>query len=172
MVTSGRRPPASPGLPVSGLTGSAQAWVGYRGVVAPAAAHDGHDPNIMRSAAEWMLMKSRCRRPSSRPRAVNKVDTSTVHASWQFGDGTETAELRVSDVGTLVEVRVNRQGNPGQAHRPAPLRFLGRGPNPHSAQSPSHRESAGWWCGTWRQTCILAKAKVPSGSEAKACTDK
>jgi hypothetical protein len=37
----------------------------------------------------------------------------TVTATWRFGEDTETAELRVGDDGQLLEVMVNRWGNPG-----------------------------------------------------------
>jgi hypothetical protein len=40
---------------------------------------------------------------------------STAVATWQFGDDTEAAELRVGRSGRLAEVRVNRWGNPGGA---------------------------------------------------------
>jgi hypothetical protein len=40
---------------------------------------------------------------------------STTVATWQFGDETEAAELLLKPNGRLVEVRVNRWGNPGGA---------------------------------------------------------
>jgi len=40
---------------------------------------------------------------------------NTAVATWQFGDDTETAELRIARSGRLAEVRVNRCGNPGGA---------------------------------------------------------
>jgi hypothetical protein len=40
---------------------------------------------------------------------------NTAVATWQFGDDTETAELRIARSGRLAEVRVNRWGNPGGA---------------------------------------------------------
>lgn len=39
----------------------------------------------------------------------------TARASWQLADNSETAELRVNEDGRLLEVRVNRWGNPGNA---------------------------------------------------------
>jgi hypothetical protein len=76
----------------------------------------------------------------------------TARASWQFGDDTETAELRVSDDGTLLEVRMNRWGNPGSA--PFARHPFGVSVEAESAFSgvtiPS-RFRAGWWWGTSRQ---------------------
>jgi hypothetical protein len=37
----------------------------------------------------------------------------TAAATWRFGEDTETAELRVGDDGQLLQVMVNRWGNPG-----------------------------------------------------------
>jgi hypothetical protein len=39
----------------------------------------------------------------------------TAVATWQLGDDTEAAELRIKPNGRLAEVRVNRWGNPGGA---------------------------------------------------------
>jgi hypothetical protein len=76
----------------------------------------------------------------------------TARASWQIGDHTETAELRVSGDGILLEVRVNRWGNPGSA--PFARHPFGVSVEAESAFSgvtiPS-RFRAGWWWGTARQ---------------------
>jgi hypothetical protein len=76
----------------------------------------------------------------------------TARASWQFGDDTETAELRVGDDGTLLEVRINRWGNPGSA--PFARHPFGMSVEAESAFSgvtiPS-RMRAGWWWGTGQQ---------------------
>ena len=77
---------------------------------------------------------------------------NTAIATWQFGDDTEAAELRVEGSGRLAEIRVNRWGNPGGAP-------FGR--YPFGVQVEAERTfggitipsvlRAGWWWGTDRQ---------------------
>ncbi len=76
----------------------------------------------------------------------------TARASWQFADDTETAELRVNGDGKLLEVRVNRWGNPGNTP-------FGRHPFGVSIEAESKfsgvsiptRFRAGWEWGTSKQ---------------------
>lgn len=77
---------------------------------------------------------------------------NTAIATWQFGDDTETAELRVRRSGRLAEIWVNRWGNPGGAP-------FGR--YPFGVQVEAEETfggitipsvfRAGWWWGTDRQ---------------------
>jgi len=77
---------------------------------------------------------------------------NTAVATWQFGDDTETAELRIARNGRLAEVRVNRWGNPGGAP-------FGRYPFGVRVEAESRLGGitipsvfrAGWWWGTNRQ---------------------
>src|SRR3954447_2826479 len=76
----------------------------------------------------------------------------TAVATWQFGDDTETAELRVKRSGRLAEIRVNRWGNPSGAP-------FGRYPFGVRVEAESRFGGvtipsvlrAGWWWGTDRQ---------------------
>jgi hypothetical protein len=76
----------------------------------------------------------------------------TAIATWQFGDGTEAAELRIARNGRLAEVRVNRWGNPGGAP-------FGRYPSGVRVEAESRFGGitipsvlrAGWWRDTDRQ---------------------
>jgi Family of unknown function (DUF6920) len=76
----------------------------------------------------------------------------TAIATWQFGDDSEAAELRMTRSGRLAEVRVNRWGNPGAAP-------FGRYPFGVRVQAESRFGGitipsvfrAGWWWGTDRQ---------------------
>src|SRR5437764_9169948 len=64
-----------------------------------------------RLAGEIVLIPTAFRRATwSRGEHAN-----TAVATWQFGDDTEAAELRIARSGRLAEVRVNRWGNPGGA---------------------------------------------------------
>ena len=77
---------------------------------------------------------------------------NTAVATWQFGDDTETAELRIARSGRLAEVRVNRWGNPGGAP-------FGRYPFGVRVEAESRFGGitipsvfrAGWWWGTDQQ---------------------
>jgi hypothetical protein len=77
-------------------------------------------------------------------------DTTT--ATWQFGEDTETADLRIGDDGQVLEVMVNRWGNPGGEP-------FGRYPFGVSVESETEfsgitipsRFTAGWWRGTDRE---------------------
>jgi hypothetical protein len=77
---------------------------------------------------------------------------NTAVATWQFGDDTEAAELRVKRSGRLAEVRVNRWGNPGGVS-------FGRYPFGVRVEAESTFGGitipsvfrAGWWWGTDRQ---------------------
>jgi hypothetical protein len=76
----------------------------------------------------------------------------TVTATWQFGRDTETASLRIGDDGRLLEIMVNRWGNPGGAP-------YGRYPFGASVESEAAfggitipaEFRVGWWWGTGRQ---------------------
>jgi uncharacterized protein DUF6544 len=76
----------------------------------------------------------------------------TAVATWQFGDETEAAELRVERSGRLAEIRVNRWGNPGGAP-------FGRYPFGVRVEAETRFGGitipsvflAGWWWGTDRQ---------------------
>jgi hypothetical protein len=77
---------------------------------------------------------------------------NTAVATWQFGDDTESAELRVERSGRLAEIRVNRWGNPGGEP-------FGRYPFGVRVEAESRFGGitipsvlrAGWWWGTERQ---------------------
>jgi hypothetical protein len=76
----------------------------------------------------------------------------TAHASWQFDDDTETAELRVGDDEELLEVRVNRWGNPGSApYGRYPFGVSVEAESPFSGVTIPARFRAGWWSGTSRR---------------------
>jgi hypothetical protein len=76
----------------------------------------------------------------------------TAVATWQFGDDTESAELRIKRSGRLSEIRVNRWGNPGGEP-------FGRYPFGVRVEAESSFGGitipsvlrAGWWWGTDRQ---------------------
>ena len=76
----------------------------------------------------------------------------TAIATWQFGDDTETAEFRVGSDGQLIEVMVNRWGNPGAVP-------FNRYPFGVSVEAESNlggitipsQLRAGWWWGTDQQ---------------------
>lgn len=76
----------------------------------------------------------------------------TAVATWQFGDGTESAEFLVARSGRLTEIRVNRWGNPGGAP-------FGRYPFGVRVEAEARFGGitipsvfrAGWWWGTERQ---------------------
>ena len=77
---------------------------------------------------------------------------NTAIATWQFGDDTESAELRVKQSGQLAEIRVNRWGNPGGA--PFGRYPFGVRVEPESTFGGITIPSvlrAGWWWGTERQ---------------------
>ena len=110
-------------------------------------------PDITRSAAgpmagEIALLSAAFQAASWAP----GEQAGTARASWQFGDGTGTAELRVSGDGTLLEVRASRWGDPGSA--PFARHRFGVPVGAESAFSgvtiPS-RVRAGWWWGTRQQ---------------------
>ena len=77
---------------------------------------------------------------------------NTAVATWQFGDDTEAAELRVKRSGRIAEIRVNRWGNPGGEP-------FGRYPFGVRVEAESRFGGitipsvfrAGWWWGTERQ---------------------
>jgi hypothetical protein len=77
---------------------------------------------------------------------------NTAVATWQFGDDTESAELRVAHSGRLAEIGVNRWGNPGGAP-------FGRYPFGVRVEAEARFGGitipsvfrAGWWWGTERQ---------------------
>lgn len=75
----------------------------------------------------------------------------TARASWQFDDHTETAALRVSGDGTLLEVRVNRWGNPGSApFARHPFGVSVEAESVFSGVTIPSRFRAGWGQGTGR----------------------
>lgn len=76
----------------------------------------------------------------------------TARAAWRFDDDTETAELRVGGDGQLLEVMVNRWGNPagGPFHR-CPFGVSVEAEADFGGVTIPARFSAGWWRGTGRQ---------------------
>jgi hypothetical protein len=84
--------------------------------------------------------------------ACSRLAANTAIATWQFGDDTEAAELRIARNGRLAEVRVNRWGNPGGAP-------FGRYPFGVRVEAESRFGGitipsvfrAGWWWDTDRQ---------------------
>jgi hypothetical protein len=76
----------------------------------------------------------------------------TVTATWHFGDDTETAELRVGEDGQLLEVVVDRWGNPGGApFRLCPFGVAVEAEATFSGITIPSQFRAGWWWGTDRQ---------------------
>lgn len=76
----------------------------------------------------------------------------TATATWHFGDDTETAELRVGSDGQLLEVVVDRWGNPGGApFRRYPFGVLVEAEANFSGITIPSQFRAGWWWGTDRQ---------------------
>jgi hypothetical protein len=76
----------------------------------------------------------------------------TVTATWHFGDDTETAELRVGEDGQLLEVVVDRWGNPGGApFRRCPFGVAVEAEATFSGITIPSQFRAGWWWGTNRQ---------------------
>ena len=76
----------------------------------------------------------------------------TAVATWQFGDDTEAAELRVKPNGRLAQVRISRWGNPGSApfgRYPFGVRVETEARFGGIAIPSAFR--AGWWWGTDRQ---------------------
>jgi len=76
----------------------------------------------------------------------------TTTAAWRFGDDTETAELRVGDDGQLLDVTVNRWGNPGGEpfHR-CPFGVSVQAEANFGGVTIPSRFTAGWWRGSARQ---------------------
>ena len=69
-----------------------------------------------------------------------------------FGDDTETAELRAGDDGQLLEVMVNRWGNPGGGpFRRCPFGVSVQAEAAFDGITIPARFTAGWWHGTSRQ---------------------
>lgn len=69
-----------------------------------------------------------------------------------FGDDTETAELRAGDDGQLLEVMVNRWGNPGGGpFRRCPFGVSVQAEAAFGGITIPARFTAGWWHGTSRQ---------------------
>jgi hypothetical protein len=110
-------------------------------------------PDITRSARGRMAGEIALIPTAFRTAAWTRTEhADTAVATWQFGDGTESAELRVARSGRLAEIRVNRWGNPGGAP-------FGRYPFGVKVEAeacfggitiPSVFR-AGWWWGTERQ---------------------
>ena len=73
-------------------------------------------------------------------------------AAWRFGDDTETAELRAGDDGQLLEVMVNRWGNPGGGpFRRCPFGVSVQAEATFGGITIPALFTAGWWHGTSRQ---------------------
>ncbi|MGE5287240.1 MAG: DUF6544 family protein [Micromonosporaceae bacterium] len=76
----------------------------------------------------------------------------TIRASWQFGDDTETAELRVADDGRLLEVEISRWGNPdGGSFSRYPFGFSVEAESEFDGVTIPSQFRAGWWWRTDRQ---------------------
>lgn len=76
----------------------------------------------------------------------------TAVATWKFGQDTETAALRVGDNGQLVEVVVNRWGNPGGTpFCRCPFGVSVEEESQFGGVTIPSRFRAGWWWGTERQ---------------------
>jgi hypothetical protein len=110
-------------------------------------------PDVARSASGRMAGEITLL-PTAFPRAswLRGERPGTATADFQFGSVTERAELSVGDDGRLLEVRVDRWGNPGGAP-------FGRYPFGVSVEAESQFAGitipsvvrAGWWWGTERQ---------------------
>ena len=76
----------------------------------------------------------------------------TAIAAWRFGDDTETAELRAGADGQLLEVMVNRWGNPGgRPFRRCPFGVSVQAETDFGGVTIPSQFTAGWWRGTGRQ---------------------
>ena len=76
----------------------------------------------------------------------------TAVAAWRFGEDTETVELRVGGDGQLLEVMVNRWGNPGGGtFRRCPFGVSVQAETDFGGVTIPSRFSAGWWRGTSRE---------------------
>lgn len=141
------------GLPVTGYdrlsSGSGQMRWRLLGVI-PVLAADG--PDITRSAAGRLAGEVALVPTTFQQARWEQADGDTVIASLRIGDDTETARLRIGTDGRLVEILVNRWGNPDGA--PFRRHTFGVSVQAESAFGgitiPS-RFRAGWWYGTGRQ---------------------
>jgi hypothetical protein len=110
-------------------------------------------PNITRSAlgrlaGEIVLIPTAFQRTTW----TDGKHPGTTAATWRFGEDSETADLRIGDHGQVLDVMVNRWGNPGGEP-------FGRYPFGVSVQSETKfsgitipsRFTAGWWRGTDRE---------------------
>lgn len=76
---------------------------------------------------------------------------NTAIATWQFGDDTEAAEIRVRRSGRLAEIRVNRWGNPGGAPFDRyPFGVRVEAESTFGGITIPSVFRAGWWWGTGR----------------------
>jgi hypothetical protein len=110
-------------------------------------------PDVTRSACGRLAGKIALIPTAFRHAAWSRGEhANTAVATWQFGDDTEAAELRVKRSGRLAEIRVNRWGNPGGEP-------FGRYPFGVRVEAESRFGGitipsafrAGWWWGTERQ---------------------
>lgn len=101
-----------------------------------------------RLAAEIALIPTAFRQATWAP----GEQADTVTATWHYGDDIETANLRVGGDGRLLEVVVNRWGNPGGApfHR-CPFGVSVEAEANFGGITIPSQFRAGWWWGTHRQ---------------------
>jgi hypothetical protein len=110
-------------------------------------------PDVTRSAngrlaAEIALIPTAFRQATWAP----GEQAGTVTATWHYGDDIETAKLRVDGDGRLLEIVVNRWGNPGGApfHR-CPFGVSVDAEATFGGITIPSQIRAGWWWGTDRQ---------------------
>jgi hypothetical protein len=138
-----------PGAGKSGAGGGEMRWRLLR--LIPVLTASG--PDVTRSARGRLAGEIALIPTAFRHAAWSQAEcANTAIATWQFGDDTEAAELRVRRSGRLAEIRVNRWGNPGGAP-------FGRYPFGVRVEAESTFGGitipsvlrAGWWWGTDRQ---------------------
>lgn len=142
------------GLPVTGYdrlsagTGEMR-WRLLRSVPVMTAA----GPDITRSAAGRLAGEIALIPTAFRQAAWTQgEDAYTATATWRFGDDTETAELRVGGDGQLLDVLVNRWGNPGgEPFGRCPFGVSVQAEADFSGITIPSQFTAAWWYGTDRQ---------------------
>lgn len=76
----------------------------------------------------------------------------TVTASWRLDEHTESAQLRIGENGNLIEVMMNRWGNPGDTpFSRYPFGVCVETEATFSGITIPSKFRAGWWWGTDRQ---------------------
>jgi hypothetical protein len=111
-------------------------------------------PDVTRSAAGRMAAEALLWLPTSFGAATwaTGPDPDTAVATWRIGDSAEDVEVRVGSTGRLVEVRVQRWGDPdGTGFGHHPFGAVVEAKRTSEGVTNASRVRAGWWWGTERQ---------------------